>query len=95
LILVANEIAEQPLDVPRILSQQPLFEPFVNQRPDRLLLPFQRRFADPRQTCVRREPQEQVIPQSAVGEEGFQLDDLHGATLVVGTLRVPTCPLTE
>ena len=73
LVLVADQFADDRLDVAGIDAEDSVLDPFVNQRFDGLLLPLQRRLADARQAGVGGQPNEQVVSQSGVREKRLQL----------------------
>jgi hypothetical protein len=77
LILVADHVGGQRLDIVGVGPDDPLRHPVVQQALDGPLLPFQRRLADADEPRVGRQPQEQVVPQSCVGQEGFEAGDAH------------------
>src|SRR5205823_14155249 len=81
LILVADQVAEHALDVERVRAEDAVLDPLVDERLDRLLLPFQRGFAETGQAGIGRQAHEQVVAQPGVGQERFELSDLHGGTL--------------
>jgi len=58
LVLIANQVTNDPLDIEWVAAQDPPFEPLVAQRLDGLLLPFERRFADASQSAIGGQPQE-------------------------------------
>ena len=62
-----------------LAAQDAPLDPFMHQRLHRLLLPFQRGLADAGQSRIGAQPEKEIIPQSCVGEKGFDLRDFHAA----------------
>ena len=65
------------LDVERVAAQHASFDPFVKERLDGFFLPLERGFADARQSGIGAQANEQIIPQTGVGQKRFEADDLH------------------
>jgi hypothetical protein len=77
LVLVADQVADQALDVERIARQHPAFDPLVAQRLNGPFLPLQCRLADSGQSTVGGQADEQVVPQPRARQERFEPRDLH------------------
>src|SRR5262245_42256067 len=77
LILIANHVADDRLDIKRIAAEHPALDPPVAQRLDGPLLPLERRFADAAEAGIGREAQEEVVAQTGIREEGFKTSDFH------------------
>src|SRR5262249_52967876 len=77
LVLVADQRLGKPLGIVGVGAQDAVLDPFVEQRLDRLFLPFERRLAQTRQPGVGGEAHEEIVSQAGVGEERLQADNLH------------------
>src|SRR5207237_3051916 len=65
------------VDIKRVVAKQARLDPVVQEHLYGALLPLERRLADAGQPGVGAQADEQVVAQPGVGQEGFEVDDLH------------------
>src|SRR5581483_6842082 len=101
LVLVADHAADDGFHVEGVAAHDAALDPFMEEGLDGLLLPFERRLADAREAGIGVQADEEVVPQSRVGEEGLEAGDFHQRSPVdrlqrtaIGLPGDPVAPLS-